>query len=133
MIRIQDILLVILVTLLAGCGSAFTSMKQVRNREPMRTVVVPLPFDDAYANLSKAVSECVVLNINKAYSVKRSNSAEVAVLSNGAVSGSNVWLAVIVEPINDNESRLSIYWSKKFWESRAASIKSWAMGASTGC
>lgn len=129
----KNLLIVILIAFLFGCSSKYTSIKDARNQEPMRTEIVDIHFDDAYANLSAAVTECFVIDIYKIHSVKRRTSGEIAVLSAQVISGANVWLLVTLEPNESNKTELKINWGNEFWRRHSDSVPSWAKGATPNC
>ena len=129
----KNLLIIIFTMLIVGCASKFSSMKQVRSQEPMHTEVISTSFDNAYANLSAAITECFIIDIYKTYSVKRRGTAEVSVLSAQMVSGANIWLFIMLEPHNTNETKLNISWGNEAWKRHANLVPNWAKGEVPDC
>ena len=126
-------LLLLITIFLSGCASNYTSIDQVRQSQPQKTVSVALPLETSYENVLIQVSECFTANVYKVVSFKRDKSAEVSILAAAATTGSNVWLSLKFDEVSPTETKVSLFWGNSNWESHAEKAIKWASGDKTKC
>jgi hypothetical protein len=118
--------------LLCGCASHYTSLDQVRGSVAQKVISSPLSLEQSYENLLTQASECFLIDVYRVVSIKKEKSAEISVLAMG-VSSSNVWLSINLEEISKSETKASLYWGNINWEKHADRAARWATGSKEKC
>lgn len=124
--------MLIAIVLLSACNSKYSSIKQVRNSTPLKDVVVTVPLDEAYENIVTAANECFGIELYRIHSLKRTENSEVAVLAQN-FTGPQIWLSVILNAIDDDKTKLSLYWGNSNWDKHADNLVQWARGVPPDC
>jgi hypothetical protein len=117
---------------LCGCASHYTSLDQVRGSVAQKVISSPLSLEQSYENVLTQASECFLIDVYRVVSIKKEKSAEISVLAMG-VSSSNVWLSINLEEISKSETKASLYWGNINWEKHADRAARWSTGSKEKC